>query len=398
MSELSFSNANKPHFSISLLLSDLMLLFSSIISHPLYFLYFVFFSPYIFKLLSFLSPLFITTFLLVLALLTVSPTLLLSPESSDSKLGFLLEKCGSVLDKLRPIVDGQCEDLRCFEELEAYKIVFEAATFEVRDEERQPLELESEEKHCLPAFEGAVVVKTESVAEEKRGEGLLEVGEDGNISEKVKDKKVKAVGAESDKVDGQEERLTTGVSEGVGSKIGEIALRVTADNGGDYTSKGADDSQMVAASVKSSEGDYYYSPKRDMENLGSFGSMRKEKEWKRTLACKLFEERNNADGGEGMDLLWETYETDSSKVMKAKNDRKKSKKKGEEVGYYSGEEDEEEEEEGMDRQLCCLQALKFSAGKMNLGMGRPNLVKFTKALKGIGWLHQVSRHGRKAHR
>lgn len=56
MSELSFSNANKPHFSISLLLSDLMLLFSSIISHPLYFLYFVFFSPYIFKLLSFLSP------------------------------------------------------------------------------------------------------------------------------------------------------------------------------------------------------------------------------------------------------------------------------------------------------------------------------------------------------
>ncbi|RVW91421.1 hypothetical protein CK203_038559 [Vitis vinifera] len=335
MSELSFSNANKPHFSISLLLSDLMLLFSSIISHPLYFLYFVFFSPYIFKLLSFLSPLFITTFLLVLALLTVSPTLLLSPESSDSKLGFLLEKCGSVLDKLRPIVDGQCEDLRCFEELEAYKIVFEAATFE-------------------------------NVAEEKRGEGLLEVGEDGNISEKVKDKKVKAVGAESDKVDGQEERLTTGASEGMGSKIGEIALRVTADNGGDYTSKGADNSQMVAASVQSSEGDYYYSPKRDMENLGSFGSMRKEKEWKRTLACKLFEERNNADGGEGMDLLWETYETDSSKVIKAKNDRKKSKKKGEEVGYYSEEEDEEEEEEGMDRQLCCLQALKFSAGKMNL--------------------------------
>ncbi|RVW14778.1 hypothetical protein CK203_091023 [Vitis vinifera] len=353
MSELSFSNANKPHFSISLLLSDLMLLFSSIISHPLYFLYFVFFSPYIFKLLSFLSPLHHH-----LPPRPCSPhclsTLLLSPESSDSKLGFLLEKCGSVLDKLRPIVDGQCEDLRCFEELEAYKIVFEAATFEVRDEERQPLELESEEKHCLPAFEGAVVVKTENVAEEKRGEGLLEVGEDGNISEKVKDKKVKAVGAESDKVDGQEERLTTGVSEGMGSKIGEIALRVTADNGGDYTSKGADDSQMVAASVK----------------------VVKEKEWKRTLACKLFEERNNADGGEGMDLLWETYETDSSKW----------------------EEDEEEEEEGMDRQLCCLQALKFSAGKMNLGMGRPNLVKFTKALKGIGWLHQVSRHGRKAHR
>nr|POF27568.1 hypothetical protein CFP56_75446 [Quercus suber] len=126
-------------------------------------------------------------------------------------------------------------------------------------------------------------------------------------------------------------------------------------------------------------------------NLGNFGSMRKEKEWRRTLACKLFEERHNVEGGEGMDLLWETYETDSNKLQ-AKSNTKKGKKSG--VEYN---EDDDEDEEEVDGQLCCLQALKFSAGKMNLGMGRPNLVKISKALKGIGWLHNVTRHGKKGY-
>nr|GMD28025.1 uncharacterized protein LOC109182633 [Ipomoea batatas] len=96
-------------------------------------------------------------------------------------------------------------------------------------------------------------------------------------------------------------------------------------------------------------------------NLVSNGSMRKEKEWKRTLACKLYEERNTRDGsGEGMDLLWETYEMDAIKSK----------------------------------------ALKFSAGKVNLGMGigKPNLMKISKAIKGFGWLHHVSsKHSKKVH-
>lgn len=93
------------------------------------------------------------------------------------------------------------------------------------------------------------------------------------------------------------------------------------------------------------------------------------------------------DGGEGMDMLWETYETESKKVQGRINKKKKSGKSVE----------DEVEEEDIDGQLCCLQALKFSAGKMNLGMGRPNLVKFSKALKGIGWLHHFGRHGKKGY-
>lgn len=129
-------------------------------------------------------------------------------------------------------------------------------------------------------------------------------------------------------------------------------------------------------------------------NLGSYGSMRKEKEWKRTLACKLFEERHNVDGGDGMDSLWEAYEMDSkNKAMNSIEKKKNKKKKKEEIEMY----EEEEEEEDVDGQLCCLQALKLSAGKMNLGMGRPNLVKITKAIKGIGWLHHVTKHSKKVH-
>lgn len=177
------------------------------------------------------------------------------------------------------------------------------------------------------------------------------------------------------------------------SKIKACGLDIDyTDNGGEYTSK-----------VKSSEG----------QNLGTYGSMRKEKEWKRTLACKLFEERHNVDGGEGMDSLWETYEMDSDK-SKPKSDSKKkindknknkneikikseikNKNKNKKSEIQLREQDENDIDDG---QLCCLQALKFSAGKMNLGIGRPNVVRnISKAIKGIGWLHNVSRQGKKVH-
>ncbi|GJR99907.1 hypothetical protein Tco_0316416 [Tanacetum coccineum] len=67
-----------------------------------------------------------------------------------------------------------------------------------------------------------------------------------------------------------------------------------------------------------------------------------EKEWKRTLACKLFEKRCSLEGGgEGMDSLWEAFEEDDN-------------------------------------------TNKISRRKMNLGKGKPNLVKISKALKGFG--------------
>lgn len=147
-------------------------------------------------------------------------------------------------------------------------------------------------------------------------------------------------------------------------------------------------------------------------SFGSYGSMRKEKEWKRTLACKLFEERNNSIGGEeGMDSLWEAYEDDNtSRKMRTRkeciNNQKKNmtknmmknKKKSEFKCFDDGEEDEDDDEDEFmnNGQLCCLKALKLSTGKMNLGMGKPNLVKISKALKGFGWLHHVgSKHGKR---
>ncbi|KAG9445728.1 hypothetical protein H6P81_011856 [Aristolochia fimbriata] len=123
------------------------------------------------------------------------------------------------------------------------------------------------------------------------------------------------------------------------------------------------------------------------------GSMRREREWKRTLACKLYEERKTTtEDGEGMDLLWEVHEVDSTK-NKGKAEKSKKEKAADKVRDRSrsakkeAEQEEEEDEEDEDMstgQLCCLQALKFTTGKMNLGMGRPSLVKFSKRLKGMG--------------
>lgn len=59
------------NISIStLLFCDLVLFCLVILSHPLYFSYFVFFLPYILKLVSFIYPLFITTFLVLFVVLT----------------------------------------------------------------------------------------------------------------------------------------------------------------------------------------------------------------------------------------------------------------------------------------------------------------------------------------
>ncbi|KAM7521840.1 hypothetical protein LguiA_011742 [Lonicera macranthoides] len=103
--------------------------------------------------------------------------------------------------------------------------------------------------------------------------------------------------------------------------------------------------------------------------------MGKEMEWKRTLACKLFEERHSV-GVEGMDYLWEIYEIASNR--KGSNTNKK-KKHG--IEYF------EEEEEKRNVELCCLQDLNLSAGEKILGVGKSssNLARFSKALKGIGW-------------
>ncbi|KAF9688418.1 hypothetical protein SADUNF_Sadunf02G0195200 [Salix dunnii] len=452
MSELSSpsTTAKKTHHLSSLLLSDLFLFCSFILSHPLYFSYLVFFSPYLFKLLSFLSPLFITTSLLLLALLTISPNLVNDSSHAElygSKVSFFyLQTYQAVVERLRSKVGDGTEEFHHFEDLEAYKIMFETSNLGVEDHNHtvevtgveqaakddqsacpgstdQSLQVHDGSSHQVLGAGGVSdqalnvnldensvsITRSESIgreliiiAEGKTLGGFLHQKEEFEDLwfEKEEKEVLKPLNVNSNKVEDrkEEQSMIRSGSKGIGQKKSEA--KVSDDDGGEHYYSPKTSSQELEANPWSpvNGGDYTSKAKDNSQtleysNLGSFGSMRKEKEWRRTLACKLFEERHNVDGGEGMDMLWETYETDSIKVQ-AKSKTKKGKKGS--VEYYDDDEEDLEEERN-DGQLCCLQALKFSAGKMNLGMGRPNLVKISKALKGIGWLHHVSKHGKKGH-
>ncbi|MFQ6619561.1 hypothetical protein Gotur_000645 [Gossypium turneri] len=306
MSEFSLASTTvvkkKTQFS-SLLLSNFMLFCSLILSHPLYFSYFIFFSPYLFKIFSFLSPLFVTTSLLVIAFLTV-----LRSE----------------------VVDGESDDgFGCLEELEAYKIVFETST--IVDIRENPDEVSGVEPivGCLQGVE----------LEEASAQRVTLTS--GEFTETVRVNATVKILEEflRQKDDGVVEILSSKSVEANNDEGSNPKTTMNADNGEEFEAKAMVNSPIVKANY----GD------NDM-NFGNLGSMRKEKEWKRTLACKLFEERHNAmaaaattenEGGEGMDLLWETYE--------------------------------------------------------RMGMGRPNFVKISKAFKGFGWLHHVgsTKHGKK---
>ncbi|XP_010026016.1 uncharacterized protein LOC104416308 [Eucalyptus grandis] len=124
-------------------------------------------------------------------------------------------------------------------------------------------------------------------------------------------------------------------------------------------------------------------------NIWNFGSAtRKEKESRRTLACKLYEERhgNGDDTGEGMDRLWELYEDEW-------NEESSETESGRERGQTSDDEDDDEVE--VSEETCCLEAFRLSAGKVNnLGLVRPNLVRISRAISGIRRLHQVATHSK----
>ncbi|XP_031406164.1 uncharacterized protein LOC116214827 [Punica granatum] len=310
------------------------------VTQPLYFCYFLFFSPYIVKLLSFLSPLFITTSLVLI-----------------STLAFFLA--------------GACPGLS--EELELYKVLFEtsevAGVLETGDQE-------TVDKFLIhgtttdTADEDLAATREEALFQEKEEFGEInafhvkegqEVKPHGTVSKKV----VNVDGGQREESNAEVPNIITPRRQGsrkFSLSVDNIELRGEISTG-----------------------------------LGSFGSMRKEKEWRRTLACKLFEERHNGEGGEeGMDLLWEKYEDDMSRAR-----RKERKKKGDPIPEVKpelqpDEEDEDKEEEDVNEdRMCCLQALKFSAGKMNLGLGRPNIMRISTALRGMGWLHNASWHKKK---
>ncbi|GJT09047.1 hypothetical protein Tco_0843509 [Tanacetum coccineum] len=107
--------------------------------------------------------------------------------------------------------------------------------------------------------------------------------------------------------------------------------------------------------------------------FGSYISMRKLKGWKRTLTSKLFKARCSLCA-RWWRMRWIPYGSFE-----------------EDTRIYKISEDGDKDDQFMGNgQLCCFKAVKMSTGKMNLGMGKPNLVKISKALKGrssSGYFH-----------
>lgn len=346
MSEFTLACKKKndeDHELSRLLVSDFILFCSSIFSHPLYFSYFIFFSPYFVKLLSFLSPLFFTTTLLVLTLFTLDQSDASICHLESKLLTSLLTTYQTLVETLRCEVEDESDGFGCLEPLETYKIVFEMSNpLQVcpdMESKEAPIDKGLDSKPAPETNRVKAVVKIfeDFLQEKERVENFWWKKRDRQVESKAMWHKAAVSG-------------------------GGNPQRVKAEN----------------------TGGYYYDYNSEA------------KEWKKTLAWKLLEERRSdkVEGDEGMDLLWETYEIES----KLKSNSKKGKKGGNE-GYdmdrYEYEYRYGYEEESVP-QLCCLHALKFSARKMNLGMARSNIVKISKALKGFGWLHHLgNKHGKK---
>jgi len=406
MSELALSSqeespsSNKIGLS-SLLLSDFHLFCSFVLTHPFYFSYLLFFSPYIFKILSFLSPLFVTTTLLLLALLStlhVQDTCLDS-ESLETQPSFLFSFCSKLGSVLEHKFDVNNEGFKSLEELEAYKMVVEACSMECASEN----EICSDELTFVDKFCSHESTVSESSTDETLEE-QVEIQplkfEDVIVLEKEEEtKKCEKEEVEEQKVKHKSDVVLDNREEPTKEESKAQKVDLVGDSNNESY-----DLPKLSNFLGEGEGKRNVVTKNEEEDnvsLQSFGSMRKEKEWRRTLACKLFEERHNADVGQGMDQLWETYETQTEKKQQTEEEKKKLKKKTKSMMKTKSIEKEviveEEDDDGIDhQQLCCLQALKFSTGKMHLGIARPNLLKLSKAFKGIGRFYNANKHSKKA--
>ncbi|XP_018678434.2 uncharacterized protein LOC103978446 isoform X1 [Musa acuminata AAA Group] len=319
------------------LLEDFISLCTFFTSHPLHLAYLLLFLPYLLHLLSFLSPLLLSTSILLLVLLTVSPYLDEAPPAAAPP-DFLGRTCCVVLDVLKDKLqdNGELDLVEQFTSMVLSPIdntrpfgeLVEGACSGHEAEERHPGQVGSGESRT-PATDGENLVPINGVAEHPKGREAVE------------------------HKPGAGEHLTRSMSE-----------RRTHSISG------------------------------TTESLQRYGSVRKEREWKRTLACKLYEERMThklykqgkvGEGGQEMDLLWEAYEANAGEAGARKKKAKKKAKRAD-VG-----EEEEEQEEAAVGQLCCLQALRLSAGKMNLGMRKHNLMKISKVLKEMKMFHSGSK-------
>ncbi|CAN1131142.1 hypothetical protein LINPERHAP2_LOCUS6229 [Linum perenne] len=357
----------------ALVLSDIHHLSTSLISNPIYLSYFLFFSPSLLSLITFLSPLFLTTSLLLLTLL-----LTFSHHETD-------------------IIAIDTDTFHASKEaLQVYNIVF--------DDSEQQVHHHFDHQHPPEAEASVDVVDVDAdVSIEKPDAGIVALYQE----EEKKQARHEVELSKELVFDDAEEQVHQDVD-----VVGDAAADVSISK---------PEVAIITLHHKEEKGQKTLqkndSKDSSFTQLGSYGSMRKDKEWRRTLACKLFEERHHSTSSEGMDLLWEAHDHDETESDQKKNKNKnkgtlltstKSKKKSaggsisssNKIGHHCYEDDDEDnEEEDFETgwnddgggKLCCLQALKLSAGKMNLGgIGRPSLVKLTKAVKGFGWIHSTS--------
>lgn len=339
--ERSFFNTTS--FS-SLLLADLLSLTHFIYSQPLYFAYIIVFFPFFLQLLLFLCPLLSTSLLLV-ALLTASanPTL----KTLNWRCGLFSFACKTVLDVLETRIDDEVM-FHLFEPLASMAsklevcMEFEAQSHQGRED---LIDATRGQCQCIRVNESAEVINSST-----------EKGFVWKIEETFKDR-----GSSNNTRACANPEVMSGA-------IKNSALQPKTLDAGE---------EFVDFAIRNHTEDTQ-KDSRNCDEIGlylkGYGSNKREKEWKSTLAGKLYEERLSARRAEEMDLLWEVYEADSG-IGKEKNSTEATKK---------GKLDRMFEEEEIDGQLCCLEAIRFSAMKVNLGVKRHSLVKISKALKGVG--------------
>uniref|UniRef100_A0A7N0TPY6 Uncharacterized protein n=1 Tax=Kalanchoe fedtschenkoi TaxID=63787 RepID=A0A7N0TPY6_KALFE len=334
-------------------------------THPLYVSYLVFFSPYILRLLSFLSP-------LLLLLLLCSTSFLLHGDENASSTGSVLE-------------------------VEAYKIIFEnfhESLTDSADEVEVCKEMVKEGvspeivKSCcsstpLPDVEKSTVCGEDELSScmdpSPTSAGKSRNAESSNWDDAEIIKHMVCSSAvntpeENERGDDEEKPVKAAVGAGFDKAEGPLMTATTQKSGSNDTR--VDESQDE--STNSTDLNKTASLKSSSSWIEAGSMRRSEKEWRRTLACKLFEERHNKGG---MDMLWETYE-----VVGAGDDGS-SRANARESDVDEDEDDDDAEEVG---KMCCLQALKMSSGKVNLGIGRKNMMKLSKALRRFGWLPKTS--------
>ncbi|KAJ4795036.1 acidic leucine-rich nuclear phosphoprotein 32 family B protein [Rhynchospora pubera] len=489
---------------MAMFVHDLLSLTCFLTSHPIHFAYLIFFSPYLFSLFSFLSPLLLSTLLSLLAVVTISPYCTNSSHLSFES-EFLGKTCGIALNMLCTVPDPTQENtIGMLGELdvmvlspiaqalvgdevltvESEGIMGELCTSsasiceaqnEVKDKEVPLIHVGEGEKmschenlspvqsrnsKCCNSSNLVTELGTKdqqvslvgSNCEEKMGYSVNskkftqirnywvnncisnaehKIFDEKSVSKKIdhevagndanlEDCKSKDVLVGSDVSNGEfddykscasEVEVTESDSEEINAK------NVNLENymqGQSNVGNGEEKMEMksireslicngveerLTKSISTKQQEHSRTPSLVLQREGS---LRVDKEWKRTLACKLYEERITAKlreersvpipvkEGEGeeeeMDLLWEAIEVNSKKSEGHKSSTKNKEKKN----IDREEESEDEEGEGDDgpvRQLCCLQAFRVSTRKMNMGVGRTNLVKFSKVLKKMSVFH-----------